>query len=296
MALSLPTLELSWCAPTDSPVRRRRQVRLRRRDAKRTAADATANAEQEHSQNASFLQPIDKFGIVAAMAKDSRVIGVDGTLAWKQSLDRQIFKSLTSNQILIVGRRTLQDERNFSLGHVRHAKYCIVLSTTLSSVDELLGGDSDGTTQQRDRDWEMLRLAGSLDEALHIANQLNVDDGKDKDDENDTATSPDAFQSPFASNLRCWVAGGERLFEEALKHPSAKELHLSTVNVDIDIQNLPIDSVTKFPAKYRWDHNYKSVFLEEYGSDESPSVQPEEPTFSYQVFQRIERNKPNQNE
>ena len=143
--------------------------------------------------------------------------------------------------------------------------------------------------RQRDRDWEMLRLAGSLEEALHIARRLSDDESMKTGKDNGSATSTESFQSPFESALICWVAGGEQLFEEALKHPSAKELHLSTINANIDVQNFPIDSVAKFPAKYRWDHNYKPVFSEEYDALSLPKR--DEPTFSYQVFRRIQRNK-----
>jgi dihydrofolate reductase len=223
------------------------------------------------------------------MAKDSRVIGVDGTLPWKQSLDRQIFKNLTRNGVLIVGRRTLQEECTGSLDHVRHAKHCVVVSTTLSDVNELWGNAGGNQIEERDRDWKMLRVAASLGEALHIANRLSVDSVESQVNEPSLPqlSSP---QSPFKSDLMCWVAGGERLFEEALKHPSAKEVHLSIVNVDVDTTNIPVANVAKFPAKYRWDHNYKPVFIETFENRED--FQPDEPTFSYQVFQRIERNKP----
>ncbi|KAG7349092.1 dihydrofolate reductase [Nitzschia inconspicua] len=211
------------------------------------------------------------------MTATSRIIGIAGMLPWKSTMDRKLFQNLTNDRILIVGRKTLQEEQNRSLGHVRHAKFCIVVSTTVSNVEDLMTVPSiDGS--KSDQDWIKLRVAASLDEALDMARQL----------QDDIDHSEIVIDSNRPSNLNCWVAGGERLFEEALKHPSASELHLSVVDVDVNIDNVPMEQVARFPAKYRWDHNYKETSCQRFDETSVPS---EEPTFTYHVFERIQRNK-----
>jgi dihydrofolate reductase len=249
--------ELPWCSASDSPNHRRR----------------VAAATHTITKGKAFFQPIDKFGIVAAMAAHSRVIGLHGSLPFKSPTDRNLFKGLTKDRILIVGRKTLQDEQHQSLDHVRHAKYCIVVSTTSSDLDKLL----NGSESERDRDWRMLRLARSLDEALDKARELEKYVDCVNDEEHDSSRS----------KLKCWVAGGERLFDEALKHSSASELHLTTVHVDVDITNVPLDHIARFPAKYRWDHNYQEQYSKSFDHVSLPS---DEPTICYQVYKRIERS------
>jgi dihydrofolate reductase len=264
--------ELPWCSSSDSPNHRRHAATT-------SARTNGPKAKEEHhhttNENKTIFQPIEKFGIVAAMAAHNRVIGLHGALPWKSPTDRNLFKTLTKDRILIVGRKTLQEEQQQSLGHVRHTKYCIVVSTTTSNLDELLKGPAS----ERDQDWHKLKLAGSLDEALDMARRLE----KYVDCAND-----EGYDSP-RSDLKCWVAGGERLFDEALKHSSVSEIHLSTVHVDVDITNVPLDHVARFPAKYRWDHNYQELFSKLF--DES-SIQSSEPTFTYQVYKRIQRSLP----
>jgi dihydrofolate reductase len=213
--------------------------------------------------------------ITPAMKKRSSINRSTNLESLPPPTDRNHFITLTKDRILIVGRKTLQDEQQQSLDHIRHAKYCIVVSTTTLDLDELW----DGPVSERDRDWRMLKLARSLDEALDMARRLEQDVNQ---------TADERCGSP-RSHLKCWVAGGERLFDEALKHSSASELHLSTVHVDVDTTNVPLKDIAKFPAKYRWDHNYKELCSTSY--DDS-SLQPGEPNITYQVFKRIERNKP----
>jgi dihydrofolate reductase len=264
--------ELPWCSPSDSPNRRLKAAALL--SLKNKECQEEYPASKTHNAIHQQYQPIDKFGIVAAMAASSRVIGVNGKLPWKSPTDREIFKQLTQNRILLVGRKTLQEERDRSLGHVRHAKYCIVVSTSVSSVDDLWTVDREEEKSdfvvEKDPDWKILRVAASLDEALDLARSLQ------EDIEHDAKSS--------ISDVRCWVAGGQRLFEEALKHPSASELHLSVMDVDVDITNFPVENVAKFPAKYRWDHNFQETLSQDFDDME------DEPSFTYHVYRRIQRN------
>jgi dihydrofolate reductase len=196
-----------------------------------------------------FLQapkqdPIERFGVVAAMSKN-RVIGVNGQIPWRLPEDRKIFKRLTKDGILIVGRRTFEEEPGQR--HINHARHCIVISKSIDRVDDK---NIDGS--------DRLRLAGSLDEALHQAKELV-----------ETLESHDG-------GLKCWVAGGERLYEEAIRHSSAQEIHLSVVDTDVDLTG----GVVRFPAKHRWDQKFLESSQEEY------LPMGDAPRFTYFVYRR----------
>ena len=267
-------------------------------------------------------RPIDAFGIVAAMCaplnrnntmNNDGIIGVNGKLPWDSlSTDRKIFEFLTRDRILIVGRRTLLNERDGNLDHVRHAKHCIVVSKSLSSSKEdprrITGNKlEDGNLE------DFLKVASSLDEALDLARDLateldnnNVDSGKglvafkdfmhyadsEKSDSNNNRKPIPSFLSSNAGNLQCWVAGGEQLYEEALQHRSALELHLSVVDVEVDVSSRDVAHVAMFPPKHRWDHNYelfkKTFFpIKSSNTKTKQDPKPPEPSFVYHIYKRI---------
>jgi dihydrofolate reductase len=196
------------------------------------------------------LKPIDAFGIVAAMSRN-HVIGVDGQLPWNLPEDRKEFTALTADKILIIGRRTFQERPNQS--HISHVARCIVVSKTMPV-------DAFGS--------ERIQLARSFPEALSLAKEL-VDEmtpNKSKSDESDDSLD----------NVECWVAGGEKLYHEALLHPSARSLHLTVVDTDIETE---IGEVARFPAKYRWDNKFEL----EVTSDGKGGT----PGFTRHVYRRI---------
>jgi dihydrofolate reductase len=204
-------------------------------------------------------QPIERFGIVAAVsACNSRVIGIDGSIPWSLPEDRTIFKSLTKGGVLIIGRRTFEEHSN--LVHVNHAKHCIVVSKSVEKLDDYQGHQSSDSVD--------LRLARSFSEALHLAREL--DDRIEKDID--------------SNSLTCWVGGGEKVYEEALRHSSAAELHLSWVQVAIPLPSgRESTKVAQFPAKYRWDNRFKPV---------SEKVYPKsgtKPCFVYSVYKPVQK-------
>eukprot|EP00532_Pseudo-nitzschia_australis_P011931 CAMPEP_0168214206 /NCGR_PEP_ID=MMETSP0140_2-20121125/5225_1 /TAXON_ID=44445 /ORGANISM="Pseudo-nitzschia australis, Strain 10249 10 AB" /LENGTH=382 /DNA_ID=CAMNT_0008141149 /DNA_START=245 /DNA_END=1394 /DNA_ORIENTATION=+ len=370
----LSVKELPWCAPTDSPVRRRRPPRQQQQQQEHRdgipgnvpnpAAAATKTNHGGGNANANDLEtntsstPIDKFGVVAAVCRPSNsnknthtmsmsmstsssgIIGVNGKLPWGfLPSDRAIFERLTRNHILIVGRRTLLNERNGNLDHVRHAGYCIVVSKSMSM-------SKSKSMEEIPTHGLKLRLARSLDHALDIARVLAIQieaDGKNEDKTDPTINSCPASidraapkncdgntrhkdgidididtdtdidididtdiesMIPASSDtIRCWVAGGEKLYEEALKHESALELHLSIVDKEIDLNSTAVKHVARFPAKYRWDHNYQHVAETPVPANAFPpntetttkqgaltTQTKTEPSFVYHVYKRIVRN------
>lgn len=159
----------------------------------------------------------------------NHVIGVDGELPWNLPEDRKAFMALTNDKILIIGRRTFEEQPNQS--HISHVARCIVVSNTMPI-------DAYGS--------DRIQLARSFPEALSLAKGLvdELPNGSKSDESDDTSLDI----------IDCWVAGGEQLFHLALLHPSARSLHLTVVDIDIDTET---GDIAKFPAKYRWDNKFE---------------------------------------
>jgi dihydrofolate reductase len=182
------------------------------------------------------------------------VIGMDGKIPWRIPRDRALFKELTRDRILIVGRKTFEEAPNQR--HIDHARYCIVISRSLETLVE----DIDGV--------DRLQLARSFKEALDQAKQLSKN-------------LPEQVRADEKRDLLCWVAGGENIYEEAIRHPSSKELHLSTIDLEFDIRR----GVVRFPAKHRWDNKYEMISSESFDQE----LEPNTPGFSYSIWKRKTR-------
>ena len=168
------------------------------------------------------------FGIVAAVSKD--VIGVNGSLPWNIPQDRDRFVNLTRNKILIVGRKTFSDEDK-SGAHIKHARVCIVISRTMDKEDIMnKDGSRDDTTGPQ------IILARSFDEALDMSSGMLVPAGN-----NQTISTDD---------IDIWVAGGERIYREALQHNNAKEVQLTLVNMSVDPVESKGATIAYFPLEY----------------------------------------------
>jgi dihydrofolate reductase len=204
----------------------------------------------------------------------NRVIGVDGGLPWKIPEDRRRFKDLTRNAVLVLGRRTLEEHPD--LRHVSHASHVVVLSRTLR--EDELRPDQRGHTSSSSPPAPLLTLASSFEAALDAARRIVVEkkslfkaEGKSDGGRND---APD--------RLDCWVVGGERVYHEALLHPSAEQLHLTVVEMEVDDSNRGGSTqIARFPARYRWDNKFRLV--------STASKTDEESSLAYRtdVFRRL---------
>ncbi len=247
------------------------------------------------------FRPINAFGIVAAVCRprypvrSEGIIGVNGKLPWGSlPSDREIFERLTRDRVIVLGRKTLLNERDGDLDHVRHAKHCIVVSKSISSLD------SDPRLV-RHNDLGFLKLARSLEEALDLARELatksdNEIRNPENQQEHDNKINGIDWESPTPSSnndIRCWVAGGERLYEEALQHRSALELHLSVIDMEIDWTASDIAHVAMFPARHRWTQNYDLASTISFPGAESTNSKPTsqeenpKPSFDYRIYKRI---------
>ena len=290
--------ELSWCAASDSPNRRR----------SKNEASSSSSTDRIHvEENNHLLVPIESFGIVAAMAKKSRVIGINGKLPWNLPQDRALFKRLTANKILVIGRRTLEEEP--SLCHIAHAAHSIIVSTTLTSVDDVINRtttceDDSSKLQQSSSSSSpfAIHIVRSFPEALDLARTLEESSALL------SSTTNKASTTSRQDEINCWVAGGERLYEEALLHPSAKALHLTIVDVDIDVSatttttttttcssssptNCTITEYARFPAKYRWDHIFRETSRTDHHEPTSEETGNNSDGLKYEhyVFERFVR-------
>lgn len=200
--------------------------------------------------------PIDKFGIVAAMSRNN-VIGVDGKIPWKLPEDRTLFKSLTANRIMIIGKRTFKEHP--MLAHINHTRACIVVSRTLESI-ESNPGNAPGTR---------IVLARSFTEALVTA----------KDLENELVGASNAPDGVGCPGINCWIAGGERLYKEALLHDSAAEVHVSVIDLEIDDNST--GHVARFPFQTLCGNSFEGSTAISYpGHGESPS-------FTYHIYKKV---------
>ena len=189
--------------------------------------------------------PIHKpnFGVVAAMTNDG-VIGINGHLPWNDtpiSQDLQHFINLTRNKILIVGRKTFADE-DPSGGHVKHVRTCIVVSKTMDYEDLVSRRKIDSNVGDTTV-YPQLVLARSFGEALDIASaEMQSSSGSsERTNEAYNDTKP----------LDIWVAGGERIYQEALQHKNATEVHLTHVDMTVLNQTTTKDTVAAyFPVQY----------------------------------------------
>jgi len=197
--------------------------------------------------------PSARFGIIAAMAKN-RIIGVNGVLPWTIPGDREIFERVTKDRVIIIGRQTYDENPNGTC--VSHVRWCIIISTTAN---------------ESDYDDRKVKIARSFPEALVLAKTL--------------AKQEEGRPSLGRNDLDCWVGGGERIYEEALRHSSARELHLSVVDKEIETTDTE-SKFTLFPAKYRWDHIFKEESRLVVPKSEEDKATPDSYSFTYYVYKR----------
>lgn len=233
--------ELSWCAPKSHTLNKK----------KNGLSNQSPPSSYDNGQCKSCIQPntiIDlhstkqsqsfQFGIVAAMNQD-RIIGVDGKIPWTIPEDRMHFERLTCGKDLVIGRKTFYERGNDDFSHIAHCRNVIVVSTTMNPNEV-----NDGEMQPK------IHVVPSFDEAVQLAINLPQDhSAKYSTDNNDT------------NDIYCWVGGGQRIYEAAIRNPMAEEIHLTCINTPIERDDLEPNIGGKhfsfFPAKYRYDNVFE---------------------------------------
>jgi dihydrofolate reductase len=175
-----------------------------------------------------------QIGVIAAM-DENRVIGIDGQLPWTLPEDRNHFISFTRNKTIVIGRNTYFE--NADLSHISHAKNVIVVSKTMNDDHLKNFTNIDNATNPSQF------TSKSLEEAISLAITLHRSD-------------------PSDSNIQCWIAGGQKLYEEALRNSNTSELRLTFVHVKSDYDPRK-QTVSRFPPQYRYDNDFAEVKVSE---------------------------------
>ncbi len=141
-----------------------------------------------------------------------------------------------------------------------------------------------------------IKLARSLDEALHMAREIDPLDKEGNRGTFPTESPSDGTDGCIGNStrsLQCWVAGGERLYAEALNHSSATEVHLSVVDIVIDTSAFKDRQIARFPAKYRWDNKYTKVSETTFAPILSDDGTTLEPSFTHFGYMRVVHQREN---
>ena len=212
--------ELSWCKSPSTTLSKKQPNKSK------VSQQQQQQQQVNDNKNECLIYKKMKFGIVAAMDQN-RVIGINGSLPWNLPKDRQMFVNLTRNKVLIIGRHTFHERPTKS--HISHLRHCIVVSNTMK--------------QQQEEEEEESAVCGisvvpSFTDALKKAFELQ--------------------RLESSESLDCWIGGGQRIYEEAIRHPSAYKLHLTYVKqTPTEMSNTK--RIAQFPPKYRWDTKFKKV-------------------------------------
>ena len=250
--------ELSWCTPKTNLKKKNEWSN----DSSVEVCKTCVSIQDRDSSSSKEAAPF--FGIIAAM-NQNRVIGVDGKLPWNIPEDRSHFENITSGKTLIMGRKTFLEQGMDNFSHINHCQDVIIVSQTLSNDDICLFGRK---TKSK------LHLAGSFDEAIQLSSSFPIE-----------STTQNESKANHES-IHCWIGGGQRIYEEALRHPDALEIHLTIVqDMNFDQKEfytqLKESKVSFFPAKYRYDNTFDKV-------DEKGGKEIENKRYSccFQTFRR----------
>lgn len=124
--------------------------------------------------------------LIVAMARGSRVIGLNGGMPWKLRYDLQNFKRLTTGHPIIMGRKThesigraLPNRKNIVLSrdpNYQAAEGCIVAPNLDAGLIESLGGLGSVLNKTPGNPDEVFIIGGEAvyREALPIADRLYV--------------------------------------------------------------------------------------------------------------------------
>ena len=261
--------ELPWCAPKSNNSDKKNnglfnQIRPHNGNIQ---CESSCNRPNVHKDEYPTKQIQSfKFGVVAAMSQD-RIIGVNGKIPWTIPEDRMHFERLTSGKNLIIGRKTFYERGKEDFSHIAHCKNVIVVSSTMDQ------------NEVKDKMEPTIHVVPSFDTALQLA--INLLQG---------CSAEYSKGNKDANEIHCWIGGGQRIYEAAIRHPMAEEMHLTFVNTltkrdDLD-PHLGGNNFSFFPPKYRYDNVFEeNKTLRRKGKHFQPEL-----SYSFHVFKRKKRN------
>lgn len=257
--------ELPWCTPkggNQRPVNEAKKV-----------VNMNNSKSKLNERNHDELSPPKNFGIIAAVTRN-RVLGINNHLLWGRvlSTDHCYFEKVTSEKVVILGRKTFEETKNGYL--IRHVRHCVVVSDTLAKQSLV-------STKRTEKNQFVSSFPEALGLAKYLALSSNATNRQQNVSENSSTQSTAAF-------IDCWILGGQRIYEEALRHSSAEELHLTTVDIEIGLHEKHIKEFALFPAKYRWDNKFK--LEREWQGNALKSHENIDIPYHYYVYKRKRRN------
>jgi hypothetical protein len=127
----------------------------------------------------------------------------------------------------------------------------------MERIDDLTDAYNNNTNNNKDGgDFPVVRLARSFKDALEMVSEYYVEDDviqfrcDDRIDDNHVIIKTDKIQ--------CWIAGGENIYREALRHDNAVEVHLTHVNI-MSIDTTPTCKVVYFPISSLVEHGFQET-------------------------------------
>lgn len=212
-----------------------------------------------------------EYAIVFACSENG-VIGKDNTIPWKINLDMKLFKKLTENNIVIMGRKTYE-----SIG--KPLKNRINIVVTKNPNYNIPHDPHDNVI-----------IAHSLQDALNIAEPLALKGSLEVIDHNkklieDTSVSIfDKVPEDVPHPKKIMIIGGKGLIEEAL--PNAGAVYKTTVLKTINDDNTV--ALSKDSLDYI-ENTLKSVFSVTFDPELDP-VSNTEITAKFQILVKFDKD------
>jgi len=274
--------ELPWCKPTQSrPLpSHAKPSQINHRKKLNDASSSTSNNDNDTlKQKLENNQLYPKFGIIAAIEHKSRLIGYNNAIPWCIPQDRAHFMNTTRDKIIIIGRVSFYDEcTDFS--HLSHVRHTIVLSTTMQ---EGFLSDHAKKVNEESNKVHSMHLARSFNEALRIAKTIQHDENDNETKQNIIQQLPKQQQNK-EDFLDCWICGGPRVYEEAIRHPEAKEIQLTMVHTHTELNAKDLSSASFFPPNYLWDTKFPQV--KSLKRDGRVVINQNDVNFSFHVYRK----------
>lgn len=172
--------------------------------------------------------------LIAAVSKN-RVIGKNGKIPWILPEDMAHFKSLTTGNVLIMGRKTFEE-----MGKPLQNRFSIIISTTKN---------------WNSRNWSNCATVKNFDDALKLAKKIT--------EEEIDCPGLDSILNPFF-NTNIFICGGSSVYEKAM--PLVEKMYLTEIHQEFDgdayfpqFDESSFEKIIEKPAEKNPDFSYDFV-------------------------------------
>jgi len=160
-----------------------------------------------------------KFSIIVACNELNGGIGYEGKIPWKIPEDTKLFRKITENNIIVMGRLTWE---SLPIKPLPKRKNIII-----TSHPELYNNKLNENLSE-------IETFDSLDSLINSYLKNEVDNQVDNQVNN--------------QNKEIFIIGGQQLYSEALKHPMCNKIYLSLIKNNEEYKfdrYFPIDEINK---------------------------------------------------